>query len=55
MTEVQERCTRQFVQNVKKSVKFLSSLEEIVQFTVKNAIPNEKIAAVNLSVYGRKE
>ena len=42
----QEKCSRQFAQVVKKNVKFLLSPAEIVQFIVKNAIQNEKIAAV---------
>ena len=47
MTEVQGRCTKLFVQIAKKSAKFLLSPEGTVPFTAKNAIQNEKIAAVN--------
>jgi len=54
MTEVQERCIRLFVQIARKSAKFLLIPEETVQFTAKNAIQNEKIAAVKRNTYRRK-
>ena len=40
------KCTKRCVQIARKSAKFLLSPEEIVQFTAKNVIQNEKIAAV---------
>jgi len=46
ITDSRERCTKRFVQIASKSVKFLLSPEEIVQFIAKNAIQNEKIAVV---------
>ena len=51
MTRARERCTKRFVRNVKKNVKFLLSPEETVQFTAKNAIQNEKIAAVKRALF----
>lgn len=39
------RCTKQFVQIAKKNVMFLLSQKMTVQFTAKNAIRKEKIAA----------
>jgi len=46
MTEVQERCTRLSVQIAKKSAKFLSNREKIVQFIARNAFQSIKIAIV---------
>jgi hypothetical protein len=50
-----ERCIKRSVQIARKSAKFLLSPEETVQFTAKNAIQNEKIAAVKRGVNWRKE
>jgi hypothetical protein len=55
MTEAQERCTKRFVRIANKNVKFLLSPEETVQFTAKNAIPSEKIAAVKEASIGAKK
>ena len=55
MIDSRGKCTKRFVRSAKKSVKFLLSLEETVQFTAKNAIQSEKIAAVKRGVNWRKE
>ena len=44
------KCTKRSAQTVRKSAKFLLIPEETVQFTAKNAIQNEKIAAVKRGV-----
>ncbi len=49
MTEVQERCTKQCVQNAKKSARSLSNQGATVQSIAKSAIPNGKIAVVKSS------
>ena len=45
--EHQEKCTRQFAQNVEKNVKFRSNLTEVDQYTAENAMqkdaPQEEI------------
>lgn len=38
--EGRERCIRRLVQNVRRSVKFLLSLAEIVRYTVKSVSQN---------------
>ena len=50
MTDSRGKCTKRSVQIARKSAKFLLSPEETVQFTAKNAIQNEKIAAVKRGV-----
>jgi hypothetical protein len=55
LTAVRGRCTRQFVQIVKKSVTFLSSPEETARFTAKNATQSAKIAAVKQENNQRRE
>ena len=47
MTEGRERCTKQSVQNAKRSVKFLLNPAVAGRFTVKSATQGKKIAVVN--------
>ena len=46
-TEDRVKCTKRCVQIARKSAKFLLNPKEIVPFTAKIVIQNEKIAAVN--------
>jgi hypothetical protein len=46
MTEVRARCTRLFVQIVKKNVKFHSSQEKTVQFIARTVFQSIRIIAV---------
>mgnify|MGYP001578560497 FL=1 len=46
MTGSRRKCIKQFVLSARKSVKFLLSLVELVQFIAKSVTQNEKIAAV---------
>jgi len=48
LTEVQGRCIKRFVQNVKKNAKFLSNQEETNQYIVKNVFRNVNINSIVL-------